>query len=146
MGFGVHSSEMVSDGQWWVKLSEEAPLKCAIVGSEVVGSTKFVRGQGQVRAGKDEGGTQKFAVNAWDGKRCRVLTGSKGLYNKLLKLDKDTAGLQHIWVEVFKGPDSFYDVKYAGELSDEDRKNIEDADLEDLSYRCQWADDADSPI
>ena len=146
MSFGVRLNEMQGDGQWWVKLQEDAPLKCAIVGSEVSGWARFIKGQGLVKAEKGEhGASNKFSVNVYDGKKCRVLTGSKSLYRRILGLNSTTAGLDQIWVEIFQGADTYYGAKYAGDLTEEEIDAIAEANVEDLHYRCPWADDEGIP-
>ena len=145
MGFGDNFQENVSefghDGKWWIN-ADDMPIKVAIVGQEIVGCAQFIRGQGWIAAEKGEGDAKLiFAVNAWDGSKCRVLTGSHALYTKLRVLGQSTAGLDQIWVEVGKGADNRYYAKYDGDLTDKDKGALVDAELEDLTNRCDWYND-----
>ena len=90
---------------------------------------------------KEEGGKFRFACNVWDGKKCRVLEGSQGLYDKLVKLGRDSIGLDKIWVEIGKSgteQSSPYYVKAAGELTAKEREAAVNANRENLNERCRW--------
>jgi hypothetical protein len=136
---------MKSDGQWWVVLGDEEPLKCVVFGSEVFGWVRFIRGQPPIVADeKDPEAKRHFGINIWDGKKCRVLTGSQRLYNQILAVHKATAGLEHVWIEIAK-QDGLWCAKYAGDITKEELEQIQNAEAEDLTMRCKWAKN-DTPL
>ena len=125
-------------GQWWIN-KDEYPIKVALVGDAVKGYTKWVAQKKFACDPNDKDAKFNFAINAWDGESCRKLEGAAALFGQLGKLHTTTAGLQNIWVEIGKANNKYY-AKYAGDLTDDDKKAIAEADKVDLLDKCDWAE------
>ena len=142
-----------SSGKWWVQKTADKkgnpadlPLKCAIVGKPLFGCARWSSRMGAWVPCKktDEGAKMMFAVNVYDGSRCRVLEGGQGLANAINQAGNSTAGLEHVWLTIDKEPGDKgrFTAKYAGDLSERDKAAIAEVEQEVLIERVKWADDS----